>query len=62
MAFPPMNIRINSDENELRFVEVNKQKHLIYRYTKSETKLNLLLPLTEEQLLKMIKSNIASEI
>ncbi len=56
---------IITDGNELQYVEtkiVNKSPILYYQYTKSQTKLNSVLPLTSEQLEKMIKNNIAKII
>ncbi len=56
---------IISDGDELEFMEtkiMNKLPILNYRYTKSQTKLSSILPLTNEQLEKMIKNNIAKII
>ncbi len=53
------------DGNILEYSEtklVNKSPILYYQYTKSQTKLNTVLPLTNEQLEKMIKNNIAKII
>lgn len=61
----PQNVIIISDSNELEYLEtkiVNKIAILHYRYTKSQTKLNSILPLTNEQLEKMIKNGIAKII
>ena len=56
----PKDIIIVSDGNELTFESVDKKgTMLLYRYTKSETKLNLILPMPPEQLEKMIKNGIA---
>ncbi len=58
-------IQIITDGNELHYVEtklVNKSPILYYQYTKSQTKLNSVLPLTSDQLEKMIKNNIAKII
>ena len=58
----PAKILIVTDSNELEYSEtklVSKVPMLYYRYTKSITKLDTLLPLTNEQLEKMIKNNIA---
>jgi hypothetical protein len=61
----PKKMMILSDSNELEFVEtkiINKVPILNYRYTKSQTKLSCILPLTNEQLGKMIANNIAKII
>ncbi len=56
---------IVSDGNELEYIEtkiVNKVPILYYQYTKSKTKLNTILPITNEQLEKMIRNGIAKII
>lgn len=56
------NIKIISDSNELKFVEkklVNKAPMLVYEYVVSESKLGQTLVLSESDLDKMIKKNIA---
>ncbi len=58
---PPNRIIINSDGNELEFVE-KKKDMLYYRYTKSDCKLGFLLPLPVEQLERMIRLEIYKEI
>lgn len=61
----PKKIKIISDDNELELSEVLSVKKLIivnYIYTKSETKFGMILPLSEEDLEKILKKNIAIEI
>jgi hypothetical protein len=64
----PQKIRIVSDGNELLLVEKllpnakQKKELIVYKYTKSETKLGLLLPMPPEQLDKMLKDGIAQII
>ncbi len=58
-------IKIVVDNNELEYIEtkiVSKVPLLYYQYTKSQTKLNTVLPLTNEQLEKMINNGIAKII
>ena len=65
MPFPPKTLRIKSDQDELTYLQtklVNKQKVFYYKYTKSNWKLGLELPMSEEQILKMIKNEIAEEL
>lgn len=64
----PQKIRVVSDKDELLFVEKlegnakQKKELLIYKYTKSQTKQGLLLPMPPEQLDKMLKDGIAQII
>jgi len=53
---PPINIKIKTDGNELTFVEELKGIYY-FKYTKSKTKKGDILPLTEEQLNKILKHN-----
>lgn len=57
---PPKIIIFNSDDSVLEYVRpVNEQKGVhIYRYTKSETKQDWLLPISEEQIERHIKDGI----
>lgn len=67
----PHKLLIPTDGNELEYVETlqpnsptnkfKKELH-IYRYTKSETKLGMLLPLPQEQLDKMVQNSMAKII
>jgi len=59
---PPQKIKIVVDGNELEYIEsnvVNKVNILYYKYSVSEFKLGLILPLPVEQLEGMIKNGIA---
>lgn len=66
----PHKLLIPTDQNELTFKEIKSPKGsdksgvelVVYVYTKSPTKLGLQLPLTKEQLQKMLKNNIAKII
>ncbi len=61
----PQTITIITDGNELNYIETkitNKVPILYYQYTKSQTKLNTILPITNEQLEKMILNQIAKII
>ncbi len=57
---PPQKLFIPSDLNELDFVRIIKGKEILYEYkfTKSETKLGMLMTLSESQLEKSIKNKI----
>jgi len=64
---PPIKIEIVSDNNELQFQEVltpirTKEKHYVYKYTKSKSKLNNLIGWTELELEKLLKNNIIKAI
>lgn len=59
----PNKIEIIVDGNTLQFEGLDKKGTILnYRYTKSETKFGLILPMPPEQLEKMIKNNIAKII
>ena len=65
MTTYPKSIEIVSDGNLLDFEgvgKIGKLDVLNYRYVKSETKLDLILPMPPEQLEKMIKNGIAKII
>lgn len=53
----PLTIKFLSDNNELVFQNVIKGIN-IYRYTKSETKLDRLLGLTDAEIEKLLKNKI----
>ena len=57
---PPEKLLIPSDSNELEYVQTIKGKEIIYEYkfTKSETKLGMLMTISEEQLNKGLKREI----
>ena len=64
---PPIKIEIVSDNNELQFQEVltpikTKEKHYVYKYTKSVSKLGNLIGWTELELEKLLKNNIIKAI
>lgn len=51
----PNKIKIKSDGNVLQYVGLSKDKKLhVYKYVKSITKLNQELPMSEEQINKLI--------
>lgn len=52
---PPQTITIKSDDNNLTFIEITKQKTFKYQYTKSITKLGLFIEFSEIELLKLVK-------
>lgn len=56
----PKKLIILSDNNELEFVRIIKAKEIIYeyRFTKSETKLGMLMTFSEKQLEKELKNKI----
>lgn len=60
----PVKILICSDGNVLEFVRTIKTKEIIYEYKfiKSETKLGLLMTITDENLTKNIKREIFKPI
>jgi len=60
---PPKKLLIPSDSNELELVRTIKGKEIIYEYkfTKSETKLGMLMTISEEQLNKNLKREIFKE-
>lgn len=51
----PLTIKFLSDNNELAFQNVIKGMN-IYKYTKSETKLDRLLGLTDAEIEKLLKN------
>lgn len=54
----PIKIVIATDGNELELQGLNPRSKLYnYRYVKSSTKLNMILPLNEEQLKKLLQNN-----
>lgn len=54
---PPYKIVIRSDGNELELMPgQSKNGMYYYKYTKSETKLGIVLPLREDQLIQLIKT------
>ena len=53
---PPNTIEIKSDRNVLTLIEENKGMYT-YKYTKSKTKKNQTLTLSENELVKLIKVN-----
>jgi len=57
---PPKKLIIPSDSNELEYVQTIKGTEIIYEYkfTKSETKLGMLMTISEEQLNKNLKQKI----
>lgn len=60
MSFPPTNIQIVSDGNELTLKDTIKQKDGLkfqYIYTKSKTKKGLAVGFDESQLQKIISTN-----
>lgn len=57
----PLKIKFNSDQNELEYQ--NKVKdHYVYKYTKSKTKKDNLLGLTETEISKLIANHIIKGI
>ena len=57
---PPKKLLIPTDSNELEYVQTLKGKELMYeyRFTKSETKLGMLMTITEDQLNQNLKKQI----
>jgi len=55
---PPRKIQIKSDNNIIELVEVKKDGTYTYKYSKSKTKKGQLLTLTENDLMKLINTNI----
>ena len=57
---PPKKLICVSDSNELEYVQTIKGKEIIYEYkfTKSQTKLGMLMTISEEQLNKSLKREI----
>ena len=53
----PQTILIKSDANELTFVEKRKDGAYVFKYSKSISKKNQLLTLSENDLIKLIKQN-----
>ena len=63
----PQKIKILSDDNELKFDSIKPKTPsspllINYVYTLSETKLGMVLPLTEDDLQKLFSKSIAIEI
>lgn len=59
----PQKFRMNSDSNELEFIQTLKPKtggalHYVYKYYKSITKKDNLLGLTEPEIEKLINNNL----
>ena len=57
----PKNILIKSDGNEITFIKEIKDKNkkersFIYKFTKSETKLNIEFEISQDNLLKNLKN------
>lgn len=62
---PPNILIIPSDQNELEFVRIIKLKTgnlYEYKFTKSETKLGMLMTFSEIELQKGLKNEIFTEI
>ena len=57
----PLKIKFLSDGNELEFQNTVKNYN-IYRYTKSESKLNRLIGWTNEELEKLLRNKIIEKI
>lgn len=59
-------IKIKSDGNELTLVGVtvgkDKKKLINYKYTKSLTKLGMILPLTEKDYEDLLRRNISNQV
>lgn len=55
---PPKKIQIVSDQNVLEFKSLKKDV-LVYEYVESKSKLGMMLTVTELEIEKMIKNNIA---
>ena len=57
---PPEKLICPTDSNELEYVQTIKGTEIIYEYkfTKSETKLGMLMTISEEQLNKNLKQKI----
>lgn len=53
----PKEIKIKSDGNVLSLVKANKDGSFEYQYKKSQTKKDQLLTLSENDLIKLIKTN-----
>ena len=63
----PKKIKILSDDNEIKFDSIKPKTTsspllINYVYTLSETKLGMVLPLTEDDLQKLFSKSIAIEI
>lgn len=54
---PPKEIVIKSDANVLTLDKVNKDGSVVYKYSKSKTKKNQSLTLSEVDLIKLINNN-----
>lgn len=57
---PPKKLICPTDSNELEYVQTINGKEIIYEYkfTKSETKLGMLMTISEEQLNKNLRNKI----
>lgn len=56
----PLKILVQSDGNEMQFQNIriiNKQNMYVYKFTKSETKLNVETVFTEQELQKQLNSS-----
>ena len=55
---PPQKLICPTDSNELELVRITKDNLYEYKFTKSETKLGMLMTISEEQLNKNLKREI----
>ena len=60
---PPKKLICPTDSNELEYIQTIKGKEIIYEYkfTKSETKLGMLMTISEENLKTNLKREIFKE-
>lgn len=56
---PPLKILITTDDNQIQFMNIrmiNKETHYVYKFVKSETKVNKEVVFTEAELSKQLNS------
>jgi hypothetical protein len=54
----PNKLLIPTDKNELELVRITKENNYEYKFTRSETKLGMLMTMSEEQLKNNLKRKI----
>ena len=61
--FPPKNLFVPSDDNELQYISTNKKGDMyVYVYKKSITKLNTEISFSDVELRKLLSNEIFTKI
>jgi Tat protein secretion system quality control protein TatD with DNase activity len=58
----PNKLLIHTDSNILELVRITKENNYEYKFTRSETKLGMLMTMSEEQLKNNLRKNIIKTI